>query len=75
MRQQGPNLDTSFGIYIDRDNIPKIGNKLISIFEDIIIIIDDKLYRGAAGLWSLITEKSLKDYDREDLEEYKELME
>ena len=56
LRQQDPDLDTSFGIYFDRNNIPKIGSKPISIFQDN-IIIDDKLYLGTPGLWSLITEK------------------
>ena len=74
LRQQDPNLDTSFGIYFDHDNTLKIGSKAISIFQDN-IIIDDKEYRGTVGLWSIITEKKPKDYDREDLEEYKELME
>ena len=31
LRQQDRDLDTSFGIYFDRDNIPKIGNKPITI--------------------------------------------
>ena len=73
LRQQDPNLDTSFGIYYDHDNILRIGSKPISIFQDN-IIIDDREYRGTAGLWSLITEKNPKDYDIEDLKEYKELM-
>ena len=68
LRQQDPNLDTSFGIYFDHDNIPRIGSKPISIFQDN-IIIDEREYRGTAGLWSLITEKRPKDYDRDDLEE------
>ena len=72
MRQQDHDLYTSFGIYFDRDKIPKIGSK--PIFQDN-IIIDDLLYRGTPGLWSLITETNPKDYDREDLEVYKELME
>ena len=46
----------------------------ISIFQDN-IIMDGKLYRGTLGLWSLITEQNPQDYDREDLEAYKELME
>ena len=74
MRQQDPNLDTSFGIYFDHDNILRIGNKPISIFQDN-IIIDEREYRGTAGLWSLVTEKRPKDYERDDLEEYKEIME
>ena len=71
MRQQDRDLDTSFGVYVDRNNIPKIGSKSISIFGDN-IIIDGKLYRGTLGLWSLITEKNPKD---DDLEACKELME
>ena len=45
LRQQDPNLDTSFGIYFDHDNIPRIGSKPISIFQDN-FIIDEKQYRG-----------------------------
>ena len=40
LRQQDPNLDTSFGIYFDHDNILRIGRKPISICQDIIIIDD-----------------------------------
>ena len=74
MRQQDPDLDTSFGIYFGHDNIPRIGSKAITISGDD-IIIEAQVYNGTPGLWSLITEKNPKDYNREDLEEYREIME
>ena len=38
LRQQDPDLDMSFGIYFDHDNIPRIGSKAITISGDDIII-------------------------------------
>ena len=65
-------IDTTFGIrYEDGDWM--IGNKRIKINGDD-ITIDGEVYDGTPGLWSLITDKSPKQYDNEDLERYKELL-
>ena len=45
LRQQDPDLDTSFGIYFGPDNIPRIGDKAITIDADDIIIAD-RVYNG-----------------------------
>ena len=49
LRQQGPDLDTSFGIYFGPDNIPRIGDKTITIDADHIIIAD-RMYHGTSVL-------------------------
>ena len=66
LRQQDPDLDMSFGIYFGHGNIPRIGSKAITI-SGYDIVIDAQVYHGTPGLWSLITEKKTKDYNREDL--------
>ena len=42
-----------------------IGDKLIDIVGDN-IVIDDEVYIGIPGLWSLITEKTRKEYGEKD---------
>jgi hypothetical protein len=64
--------DKSFGIRYD-DGKPMIGDKLIDIVGDN-IVIDDEVYIGTPGLWSLITDKTPKDYDDNDYGRYKELL-
>ena len=73
LRQQDPDLDTSFGIYFGPDNIPRIGDKAITIDADDIIIAD-RVYHGTPGLWSLITEKRPENYNRDDVIAYKDLL-
>ena len=73
LRQQDPDLDTSFGIYFGQDNIHRIGDKTITIDADDIIIADRE-YNGTSGLWSLITEKRPEGYDRDDVIAYKDLL-
>ena len=50
-----------------------IGDKLIDIIGDN-IIIDDEVYIGTPGLWSLITDKTSKECDDNDYNRYKELL-
>ena len=50
-----------------------IGDKLIDIVGDN-IVIDDEVYIGTPGLWSLITDKTPGEYDEKDKERYKELL-
>ena len=66
-------IDTIFGIRYE--NGPwMIGNKQIKIDEYDDIRIDDELYVGTPGLWSLITSKTPTNYTDYDLQRYKELL-
>ena len=65
-------IDTTFGIRYE-NGVWMIGNKQIKINGDD-IIIDGEVYNGTPGLWSLITDKTHKQYDNGDLERYKELL-
>ena len=64
--------DTRFGIRYE-DGKPLIGDKAINIVGDN-IVIDDEVYIGTPGLWSLITDKTPTAYDEEDYERYTELL-
>ena len=74
LQQQDRDIDTTFGIYITRDNVPRIGDKAIKIDGDDIIIAD-RVYEATPGLWSLITEKKTISYTREDLIVHRDIME
>ena len=50
-----------------------IGDKLIDII-GYNIVIDDEVYIGTPGLWSLLTDKTPKEYDDNDYKRYKELL-
>ena len=65
-------IDTTFGVRYE-NGVWMIGNKRITINGDD-IIIDGEVYNGTPGLWSLITDKTPKQYNEEDLERYKELL-
>ena len=65
-------VDKMFGIRYE-DRKPMIGDKLIDIVGDN-IVIDDEVYIRIPGLWSLITDKTPKEYDERDYERYKELL-
>ena len=67
-------VDTTFGIRYD-NGMPMIGNKIIKIEGDN-IVIGDEVYIGTPGLWVLITEKipTSIEYDTDDYERYKELL-
>ena len=57
LQQQDPTVDITFGIHFTHDdNIPKIGITPIRIDDDN-IIIENNVYHGTPGLWSLITDK------------------
>ena len=53
------------------DGQSKIGDKLIDIVGDN-IFIDDEVYIGTPGLWSLITYITPQEYNEKDYERYKE---
>ena len=59
-------VDKILGILYE-DGKPMIGDKLIDIVGDN-IIIDDEVYIGTPGFWSLITDKTPRDYDERDYE-------
>ena len=64
--------DHTYGVrYEDPDF--KIGNKIIEIKDDA-IIIDNITYTGTIGLWELIALKTPKEYNEGDLKTYKELL-
>jgi len=49
-----PDVDTSFGLYFSEDGHTKMGNKLVKIVGDN-LIVDNEFYTGTKGLWTLIT--------------------
>ena len=70
---RGSQIDTTFGIRYE--NGPwMIGDKQIKIDDDDDIRIDDEIYVGTPGLWSLITSKTPNNYTDYDLQRYKELL-
>ena len=62
-------MDKTFGIRY-ADGKPMIGDKLIDIIDDN-IIIDEEVYIGTPGLWSLITDETPNEYDGNDYKRYK----
>lgn len=64
--------DTTYGIRNDKGKF-YIGNKEIEIFNDN-ITIGDKSFEGTRGLWELLTLKEPKDYSKNDLKNYKEIL-
>ena len=69
-------MDRYFGILYN-DEIGKyvMGDKIVNFGEAGDIIVDGKTYKGTPGLWSLILLKRPKDFNEEDMEEYKKLVE
>ena len=67
------NLDTNFGIRFE-NGMWKIGNKKVSINNDDSMVIDGEIYDGTPGFWSLVVQKTPKNYTVEDLNRYKELL-
>ena len=79
-RIQDPTLDRSFGIRytVAHGNRPVIGNTAITLRGDD-IVIGNKVYAGSEGLWSLVTDKNVKQIDRaeptdEDYENYASIL-
>ena len=66
------NIDLSYGIYAT-DGEFKIGNKSITI-EDNDIKVDDIIFEGTPGFWELVTSKNPKNYTKEDLSKYQQLV-
>ena len=64
--------DHTYGIRFE-NAAHKIGNKVIEIVDDDIIIGDIR-YKGTLGLWELVTLKKPKNYTQDDLDKYKEML-
>ena len=65
-------VDRSFGIRYENGHF-MMGDKILKLYGDN-IMLDDEVYVGTSGLWTLITDKSPKTYTKEDNERYKELL-
>ena len=65
-------IDLAFGIYV-RDGKFKIGNKEVNI-EDNDIKVDNTIFEGTKGFWELVTSKDPKNYTKEDLNKYQQLV-
>ena len=72
-----PDLDYSFGINFLPSGATVIANTPIKIEDDDFIIYNE-VYNGTPGLWTLITEKNKENlaghYDKEDLQNYEEIL-
>ncbi|XP_072750980.1 uncharacterized protein [Anoplolepis gracilipes] len=70
-------IDHVYGVYFDRMNELRLGNKQFNIKKDDSIIIDDVRYIGTPGLYELIFKRIPDDelYTRgDDLEKYKSIL-
>ena len=65
-------VDRSFGIRYENGHF-MMADKILKIYGDN-IMLDDEVYVGTPGLWTLIIDKSPKTYTKEDYERYKELL-
>ena len=67
--------DKTYGLY-DRHGNFYIGNKLVVIIDNNIVVDGEEEYEGTPGLWELIVSKNLGDKIilRNDLENYKRLI-
>ena len=76
MLSQDPDVDTSFGIRFVTDGATAMGNKLVKI-DGNDLIVAGKEYKGTEGLWNLITgtkEDQLMDYTKIEMENYVHLL-
>jgi len=77
---RNPDVDTSFGIYFSEDGHTKMGNKIVKIVGDN-LIVDNDVYTGTKGLWTLITGATKKQignigekYNEADVYQYIKLL-
>lgn len=71
--------DNQFGIWYDETtNQPKIGCEPITFnYDDIILISENKTYKGTEGLWRLLTKNdfiSKDQYTQDDWDAYKDIL-
>ena len=69
------NLDKYYGIQLDDDKF-MMGNKEVQVYDNSNISVDNEVYTGTPGLWSLIMLASPdeKSYTEEDMNNYKDLV-
>ena len=67
-----PDRDTTFGIR-NEEGLHYIGNKQGTIFDNKIIIGDEK-FKGTSRLWELIMSKNPQGFKNEDYDNYTSLM-
>ena len=69
------NLDKYYGIQRDDNNELVMGDKIVTVDGNSNIHVDNAIYKGTTGLWSLIMSTAPKDdsYTERYLEEYSEL--
>ena len=65
-------IDLAFGLYVQNGKF-KIGNKEVNI-EDNDIKVDNTIFEGTKGFWELVTSKDPKEYTKEDLNKYQQLV-
>lgn len=66
-------MDDYFGISVNKENEYMMGDKVIELSGND-IIVDDVTYTGTPGLWNLILLKKPMDFTEEDMEDYKKLV-
>ena len=67
-------LDQYFGIYKE-NGIYMMGNKEVEVDDQNNIHLDNVAFKGTKSLWNLIMHKTPEDFEPEDLDNYKELLE
>ena len=67
------NIDDIFGIRKE-GNIWKIGNKRVTLNPDDSMVVEEEIYEGTPGFWSLVVEKNPKTFSPTDYKRYKELL-
>lgn len=75
LKRDRPGKDNVYGIYENDDGKLQMGNKHIFIDNDS-IGVDDTVYKGTEGLWTLVTDSKPKAklYDENDRTNYKKLL-
>ena len=72
--------DKTFGIYLGKDGHYHMGkqankeNKKVITIAYNNIIVDGEKFKGTPGLWELIMEKRPRNFTKEDMDEYKDLL-
>ena len=72
--------DKTFGIYLGKDGHYHIGKQINKENKKILtiaynnIIVDGQKFRGTPGLWELIMEDKPRNYTKEDIDEYTDLL-
>ena len=72
--------DKTFGIYLGKDGHYHMGkqankeNKKVLTIAYNNIVVEGEKFRGTPGLWELIMEKRPRNFTREDIDEYKDLL-